>query len=242
MPTRPPDDGHYTVRDGEWVGSIAEKFGYTDWEHDVWTRSENAQLKELRKDPHVLAVGDVLFIPPWEDKQVDGATAQRHKFKLKAPTEILRLRVVDEYKNPLKNEEYELTLRYDPSGGSYKQANKKTDGTGAFTETVPSTTTVGMLKFPRLKQTIRLRFGYLTPMDPDKPELLYRGGQQRLLAIGFNPGPINGEYNSMTRGAIKSFQQFCKDNPNLTHVADAGPVDGILGPKTRAALTKYYGA
>ncbi|HVS70485.1 MAG TPA: peptidoglycan-binding protein [Phycisphaerae bacterium] len=242
MPTRPPDDGRYKVREGEWAGSIAVEFGYTDWEHDVWMRSENSDLRELRGDPHVLAPGDILFIPPWQDKQAACATAQRHTFQLKAPTEIFRLRIVDENKIALKNEQYELTLRYDPGGGSYKQANTKTDGSGQLQETIPSTTTVGWLKLPRLKQTIRLRFGYLTPMDLNNKELLFRGAQQRLLAIGFNPGPINSDDNASTRGAIKAFQQFCKDNPNLPHVTDPGPVDGILGPKTRKALITYFGA
>lgn len=242
MPTRPPTDGPYKVRDGEWVGSIAMNFGYANWDHDVWMRGENDDLRTLRVDPHVLAPGDLLFIPPWDDKQAACATAQRHTFQLKAPTEIFRLRVVDEIKDPLKNEEYKLTLRYDPGGGSYKQAGTKTDANGMLTETIPSTTTVGFLELPRLKQTIRLRFGYLTPMDLHNQTLLFRGAQQRLLAIGYCPGPINGDDNSSTRGAIKAFQQFCKDNAGKPHVIDPGPVDGILGSKTRKALITYFGS
>jgi N-acetylmuramoyl-L-alanine amidase len=242
MPTRPPSDGKYKVKDGEWVGSIAMNFGYTDWKNDVWMNPQNSDLRTRRPDPYVLAPGDILFVPPWDQKQDSAATSQRHTFQLKAPTEVFRIRLLDDDKSPLKNEQYKLTLRYDPGGGSYTQANTKSDGNGVLTETIPSTTTVGWLELPRLKQTIRLRFGYLAPLDPDNAHLLFRGAQQRLLSLGYSPGPINGDDNASTRGAIKAFQQFLKDNPNLPHVTDPGPVDGILGPKTRKALATYYGA
>jgi hypothetical protein len=243
MPQKPPDDGKRKVKDGEWVGSIAAQYGYTNWEHDLWQRPENAELREAHPDPHLLAPGDILFVPPWDDKQADAATAQRHRFKLKAPTEVFRLRLLDERQKPLKNEEYVLTLRYDPGGGSYEQANERTDGDGQLVETVPSTTTIGILKLPRLNQSIRLRFGFLTPMGPDEKHK-WRGAKQRLLSLGFNPGPIDDEDSSTAKGAVKSFQQFCKDQlkKNNPDVLDPGPVDGTLGDQTLAALTKYYGS
>jgi hypothetical protein len=240
---KPPDDGNHTVADGEWAGSISINYGYTDWKHDVWMRDENSQLRSTRSDPYQLAAGDILFVPPWEDKSADCATEQQHKFKLKAPTEIVRIRLLDPDNNPVKNANYTLQVEYDPGGGSYEQKNKQTDGSGMLTETIPSTATTGKLSISGLQQTINLKFGYLKPMDTSNQTLLYAAAQQRLLAIGFSPGAINGENNAATQGALKSFQSFCHDNAGKQPwVTDAGDADGTLSDKTQKALIKFYGA
>ena len=240
---QPPDDGNHTVVEGEWAGSIAISYGYTDWKSDVWMRDENSQLRSNRPDPYQLAPGDILFIPPWADKEAACATEQRHKFKLKAPTEIVRIRLLDPDNNPLKNANYTLQVDFDPGGGSYKQKNTQTDGNGVLTETVPSTATTGKLTIKDLNQTINLRFGFLRPMDPSTQPLLYTAAQQRLQAIGFSPGDISGENDAGTQGALKSFQSFCHDNAGKQPwIIDAGDADGTLSNATQKALIKFYGA
>lgn len=240
---RPPPDGKHEVEEGEWVGSISAAYGYFDWEHDVWMRSENKDLRELRKDPHVLAAGDILFIPPWEEKNESCATEQNHKFRLKTPTELLRIRVLGLDGKPLKNEGYVLEIDYAPGGGKYKQKNKQTDGDGILEEQIPSTSMKGLLRFPKLEQRITLRLGYLAPMDLNDKEKLIKGAQQRLLAVGFDPGTIDGKDGPRTKTAVMGFQQFCADNKDKgdSRIIDSGPVDGVFGKKTRDALLKYYG-
>ncbi len=51
--------------------------------------------------------------------------------------------------------------------------------------------------------------------------------QRRLAALGFDPGPTDGEYGPATEHAVREFQQ-----------AAGIQVDGIVGPETRAALAK----
>jgi hypothetical protein len=243
MPTKPPADGKHIVQDGEWVGNIAMKFGYTDWKNDVWMHGNNAELRKKHPDPRILAVNDVLYIPPWQEKKESCATEQRHKFKLKAPTEILRIRLLDPHNKPFKNEEYALELRFSPGGGNFKQQKTKTDADGILNETIPSTTYAGDLRLPRLNQSIKLRFGFLTPMDTGDPQLLFRGAQQRLRAIGFDPGPIDGKNSPATQGAIKSFQDYCdKYKGKKSWIIDAGEPDGELTEKTRKALIQFYGS
>lgn len=241
--SKPPEDGKHFVEDGEWVGSIAAAYGYFDWDKDVWQHAQNAKLKELRQDPRVLAPGDELFIPPWEEKKESCATEKKHKFKVKTPSEVLRIRLLDEEGKPLKDEDYQLDLDYDPGGGVFKQANPKTDNDGVVTESIPSTAISGRLRLPRLKQEIALRLGYLTPMDLNDEQKLIRGVQERLSALGFAPGPVDGINGPQTRAAVMSFQQFCQDNKdkNDSSIIDSGPVDGIVGKTTKAALLSYYG-
>jgi len=50
---------------------------------------------------------------------------------------------------------------------------------------------------------------------------------QRLLALGFNPGPIDGMSGPMTINAIKAAQAFFKIES-----------DGLVGPITRARLNE----
>src|SRR5256885_1824807 len=159
MPNKPPADGlNHVLQEGQWVGSIAITYGFADWEKDVWKHPKNKALSEKRKDPHVPAPGDVLFIPPWEEKRADAATEQHHKFKLKTPTEQFRMRVLDQYGDPIKNVEYTLELEYDPSGGLFKQKNKKTSSEGVVEETIPSTTSRGRLLIPQKHLSFDLDF------------------------------------------------------------------------------------
>ncbi len=241
--SKPPEDGKHQVEDGEWAGSIAAAYGYLDWEHDVWKRGENAALRERRPNPRVLGEGDVLFIPPWEEKKESCATELKHRFKLKAPTELLRIRLLDLEGKPLKNEDYALQIDYAPGGGKYEQKNKQTDGDGFLQECIPSTAMKGLLSFAKAPQKILLRLGYLTPMDLNDNPKLIRGAQQRLLAIGFDPGSIDGLDGPRTQSAVTAFQQFCADNKNQgnARIIDAGPVNGTIGKMTRDALLKYYG-
>jgi len=50
--------------------------------------------------------------------------------------------------------------------------------------------------------------------------------QKSLIELGLNPGPVDGIFGSKTQRAVKAFQRREKLE-----------IDGIVGPKTRAALT-----
>lgn len=81
------------------------------------------------------------------------------------------------------------------------------------------------------------------PLDLSNQTKLIRGTQQRLTALGFDPGPIDGLDGPQTQAGVRAFQQHCKDHADWPdpRVIDSGPVDGIVGPKTKAALESWYG-
>jgi len=246
MRKKPPEGGvSYKVKDGQWVGSIAMEHGFADWEADVWQHGNNAQLRDLREDPHLLAEGDELFIPPWEEHTESCGTEQKHQFRMKVPSEVIRIRVLDPAGEPLINEAYQLSIQCGSGGGVFRQKNETTDDEGMLSEEIPSTAREGRLCIPSLEMEFNLQFGRLTPMDSSDSEGLTRSAQERLKSVGFDPGPIDGVNGPRTKAAAKSFQTFCADEENKNRdpdrITDSGPADGIIGSKTQAALVKYYG-
>ena len=239
-----PDQNIHVVQDGEWVGSIAFVHGITDWDSVVWQHGNNSDLRNKRKNPRQLAPGDQLYVPPLDPGGESRATEARYKFKLKVPTEVYRVRMLDIDGKPLKNEEYTLSLEYDPRGGIFKQKNKKTDGDGLLQEKIPSTTTGGLLGIPRLRQRIKLRFGSLRPMVLNEETLCRQGVQARLRSIGYPIAEIDGEDSSPTRAAVQAFRQFCKDQLKTSsdpRITDAGDVNSTIDDKFVKALQTYYG-
>lgn len=72
---------------------------------------------------------------------------------------------------------------------------------------------------------LALGSGYNTPFGSSRVRVV----QRRLAQAGFTPGPIDGRYGPLTRGAVVQFQ------------ASRGlEVDGVVGPQTRTALTPSH--
>ncbi len=239
---KPPAGGKHKVKEGEWVGSIAATYSYYDWFNRVWQREENKALRDKRQDPHVLTAGDQLFIPPLEEKEEPGSTEQKNRFRLKTAREALRIRLLGTDGQPLASEPYELRVEHGGAPDKFEQQNESTDDDGILEESIPLSATRAVLKLKNQGNEIELLIGHLEPLDLSKKKVLIKGVQQRLAALGFEPGRIDGMDGPLTQAAVKRFQQFCKDNAGSdASIIDSGPVDGIVGEKTVAALLKYYG-
>jgi hypothetical protein len=233
----------YKVKDGEWVGSIAEKLRRYDWK-GIWDHPDNSDLRELRGSPWTIGEGDELFIPPPKTKWVSVETGRKHTFVLKKKYETFRYRLEDLDQDPICDETYTLEVFQGNKRIDFKQQNEKTDKDGLIVELVPGTVTKGTLSFPRINYDVKLNFGFLSPLHSNTELEKIKGVQQRLEALGYDPGPVDGIEGSLTKAAVARFQEFCEENhPKGDAICvDSGPVDGVIGSKTIEAIIKRFGA
>jgi len=118
----------HTVKQGEHLSSIAARYGFSDYQA-IWSYPENAELRKQRKDPHVLAPGDVVVVPEPRRKTVTKPTGTAHKFKLTAPIIRLEMRLLDPWQKPIDNRYCDFRVELGPSavGGD---ENRLTDDNG----------------------------------------------------------------------------------------------------------------
>lgn len=98
----------YEIGPGDCINSVAMRHGF--FPDTLWNHGSNAELKEKRKDPNVLMLGDKLFIPDIKIKELDKATEKKHRFRRKGVPAKLHLRFLKPKDKPPKAEE--------PAGGS----------------------------------------------------------------------------------------------------------------------------
>lgn len=70
-----------------------------------------------------------------------------------------------------------------------------------------------------------------TTLSPGATGVQVRRLQRALVQLGYSPGKVDGAYGAATKSALESFQK-----------AQGLQADGVLGPKTLAALTTALSA
>ncbi|MCH8806992.1 MAG: peptidoglycan-binding protein [Planctomycetes bacterium] len=212
--------GDYVVKRGDCVSSIAAVEGHL-WQ-TIWDDAANAELKEIRKDPNVLATGDRLTIPPLKERTETGQTDMRHKFVRVGQPTIFRLRLAQNGK-PIANRPY--TIQFECG----HKVSSATNDEGRLQCPMPSTARRAKLCVQEKDETLEydLKFGHLEPVEH------LTGVQQRLRHFGYYSGPTNGTQNKQTTAALKSFQQ-----PKARELETTGDPDD----PTRARLRDEHGA
>jgi len=211
----------HIVQQGDCVASIAEQYGFVDW-NTIYNDGLNAAFRRLRPDPHVLLPGDRLFIPDKEIKNESCQTTMVHTFQLARKEVRLRIVVRDVDGVPLGGKKYKLTVEGEVHEGVLP-AN------ALLNRPIPPDAIEGELKvwceddFPDYADTWVLKLGHLDPVED------LTGVQARLNNLGYDCGPVDGINGPRTQAAVRAFQ---KD-----HGMD---IDGIPGPKTQAALKGEY--
>jgi hypothetical protein len=210
----------YTVVQGDYVSRIAAQQGFAGYSK-IWNHPNNAELKNLRKNPEVLYPGDVLFIPDRVDRIEDRPTDAKHTFVAKIAPLKLRVVIKDVNNKPVANKPCQVIV----DGHVF---DLTTDGTGKVETEIPRTARDGRLTLrdPSVPIEIDLPIliGHLDPVEE-------KSGQfARLHSLGYNPGETPDDANRFKR-AIEEFQ--CENH--LT-------VDGICGPATQSKLKLVFGA
>jgi hypothetical protein len=185
---------YHVVSQGESVESIATENGHF-WE-TLWNDPNNADLKKLRKDPHILFPGDQVYVPPLRPRQENAPTTKRTTFKRKGIPSKLKVRFLDDGK-PRAGKAYTLTVDDGPP------IQGTTDGDGVLTQPVPPRAEQAVVLFdgdtPDLAFTFSLR--WLDPVDTPS------GQRERLRNLGYPAGPPNDEADLPLSGAIARFQE-----------------------------------
>ena len=203
----------YIVKQGDHLSVLAEHFGFHDY-RIIWDHPENAELKKLRKNPHVLFPGDCIIVPDRVVGVETRATDQAHAFVLKKTALILRLVVKDFDDLPVAHIDCELQI----GAALYKL---KTDGNGKIQQEIPKTAQGGTLRIPELGLEMAVNIGHLDPITEKS------GWCGRLSNLGYHTGEPDDE---QLRCAIEEFQ--CDYEL---------PVTGVMDSATKAKIEDVHG-
>lgn len=196
-PQPPPDStaplgaGEHTVRQGECILSIARQAGHF-WE-TLWNDATNRELRDQRKDPHVLLPGDRVHVPQLREKWQAGATEMRHRFRRRGDPAMLRLTLrIDDV--PLANEAFTLDVDGRAATGS-------TDAEGKIAVPIAPGARSARLVVGAERWVFNLQLGCIDPIES------VVGVQQRLINLGFDCGRTDGQWDDRCRQAISDFQK-----------------------------------
>lgn len=181
----------HAVQQGECLSSIGARYGFAA--DTLWNLSENAALKQRRQDPNVLEAGDVVFVPELRPKSEQAGTDQRHCFKKKSGSAVLRLQLLDPDDKPRANLPYTLAVEG-------RLITGRTDGQGMVEQRIDSHAQAASLIIEG-EDPLPLRLGGLDPVDTNA------GVQQRLQNLGFACGRTDGTWDERCAAALRGFQQ-----------------------------------
>ncbi len=212
-----PTNIYHTVRAGENIESLA--FYYGHFSDVIWNHPNNASLKDLRRDPDVLEIGDQVFIPSLRLKTVAGATNQVHRFQCKNTPSLFRFRPLV-FGEPLIGEKYVLVIDDEMTiEGSIGENGTITHSVRPDAKRARLTVGSGVMEF---KYYLDLRT--LPPVDT------VLGIQARLQQMGIYNGELDGKDNPETQSALAVFQERQGLEPT-----------GKIDEKTKQKLLKHHG-
>ena len=212
MPTTTAAKRH-TVKQGEHLSHIAALYGFSDYKA-IWDYGENAELRKKRKDPHILAPGDVVAIPDPRKKTVTKPAGTSHRFKLATVVLQLRVKLIDRWDHPLHDAPCWFRIDDTDDQGHPKKAiavYKLTNKEGLFEFPITRTAVEGELEVQasaesqkpvaRQQEKFDLFVGGLEPVATNN------GLRARLNNLGYFAGLAEEiEDKEQLRWAIEEFQ------------------------------------
>jgi len=199
----------YTVKPGDCIASIAFERGF--FQDTLWNHADNADLKQRRKDPHVLLPGDTVSIPDKRVEDMEKPPEKRHRFRRKGVPKFIRIQLMENDK-PVPDMGCQLTI-----DGIHAKAT--TDGDGWLKQAISPDAKVAHLLFDNGAE-YELELGHLDPIDT------VEGVQQRLESLRHYTGEIDGQMNPETINALKAFQ--LRHSLNVTGESDQATKDALV--------------
>jgi hypothetical protein len=207
---------NYTVQQGDHLSGIAEQFGFQNID-TIWNHPNNAALKQLRKNPHILFPGDVLFIPDKTDKNAPAPTTKLNKFQIDLTKLKLNLKLLDLNGDPVANKPVTISLEKETV------PPPTTDGSGKTSSTIKKSAKNGQLILGDLE--FSLLVGSLDPIDKQSGQIA------RLNNLGYEAGDTATVDADAFESAVEEFQ--CDNGVK--------PVTGDCDASTQALLQKVHG-
>jgi hypothetical protein len=209
----------HTVLDGESVESIAANYGLPL--DAIWGLSENKDLHDRRKDPHILRPGDRLAIPATTPLTYQRPIDQKHEFVVQVPKSKLKLQL-KKLGEPRANQSCILTV-------DGKQTPVTTDGQGNIEVPISGTAKNARL----VVGTGTDQVTYELKLRGIHPSSVITGWQARLHNLGY-PVDVDGDATgSMSQAALCLFQEAQKPKKL--------PATGKPDDDTRTKLEEGYG-
>jgi hypothetical protein len=214
----------HVVQQGEHLAGIAAAHGFSSFK-PIFDHPDNAQLKALRKNPHVLLPGDKVVIPERELREEQRATDARHRFVLDRDELKLRVKLLD-LDDPAV--EGDCQLRAEGAEEPMEQKAKVYEspiGVAVKDATMlPPRRDDGIQRAP-----VRLDVGFLNPVTE------VTGQRDRLNNLGYFAGFSTTVDDLQFRWAVEEFQADHRDTDGLR-------VTGVCDPeRTQKVLTRTYG-
>ena len=206
----------HTVEQGEHLSGIAEQFKFQNID-TIWNHPNNAELKKLRKDPHILFPGDQVFIPDSQSKSDSAPTTKLSEFTIFIRRVRLNLKLQDVNGDAIANKP--ITL--DVEGRTVPPPT--TDGDGKTTSVILKSAKNGVLEMDDLQFPIKI--GHLDPID--KPS----GQAARLNNLGYEAGDTETIDTDAFESAVEEFQ--CDNGIK--------PVTGVCDGPTQDKLKSVHG-
>jgi putative peptidoglycan binding protein len=188
---------------GDCIASISYENGF--FPDTIWNHEKNRELKDLRKNPNVIAPGDEVHIPDLTIEEMDKATEKRHRFRRKGVPEVLRVQFLIEGE-PRADQECQVKL-----GG--KTHDISTDAEGWIEVPIPPDAPKAIVTF-KVGGKYELDLGKMDPVGT------IPGVQKRLENLKMYHGKIDGKESAELNRAIMLFQRLHGLDPTGTMNSD----------------------
>ena len=225
----------HICKNNEHIGNLAAKYDFFDW-NTLWDTNQNLK----RANPTVLYKarfgGDIVKYPEKEEKKETCQVDKEHVFQVPTYKMWLRLRILNEAFAPIKDTNYELEVE-----NVEKPFKGKTKG-GLIEHEIPVNASKATL-------ALLLKAEDTDPPPPPPPD--NEGSDTKPApAKPKKPQPVRGDVPITWKLKIGKLNPIDEKAPNdrcvsgfqqrMNNLAlNSGPVDGILGPNTKAAIKAF---